>query len=229
MGGKPLLSTTDWPSTVSLVVFFAGCNLRCRFCFNAPILEFDKKFVVELDNVFEELEEQLFLAEGIIVTGGEPTLQPEPLYALAEWTHNHNLSFGLMTNGTRPAVLKHLLINHLIDYIAVDIKTIPQPKPYSNITQSKEEILEPLEETITLIKSSKIHYEFRTTLIPQLVDQLDQIRQIIEWVGPDHFVLQAFRPTETVVDPQLQKQAFTQNEFLKFREFGQRNNIIVRF
>ncbi|MFX1475980.1 MAG: 4Fe-4S cluster-binding domain-containing protein, partial [Promethearchaeota archaeon] len=77
--GKPLLSTTDWPSTVSCVVFFAGCNLRCRFCFNTPILEFDDKYLFSTEGITTELDKQKYLIEGVIVTGGEPTLQPEPL------------------------------------------------------------------------------------------------------------------------------------------------------
>lgn len=228
IAGKPLLSTTDWPSNVCCVVFFAGCNLRCKFCFNAPILEFDSKFIIDLDLLYQELEEHRFLIDGVLITGGEPTLQPEPLQAIAEWTHNENLQFGLMTNGTQPIVIQKLLDSNQLDFIAVDIKTVPDDEQYMKITQSSTEILSSIKKTISIVRSSKIQYEFRTTVVPSLLSDIAQLKRILKWVGKKNYVIQNYRPTETVLDSTLQT-AFSEKELERFRDFANANQVITRF
>ena len=228
IAGKPLLSTTDWPSSVCCVVFFTGCNLRCKFCFNGPLLEFDEQYLIDLERVYEELNEHQYLIDGILATGGEPTLQPDALHAIGEWTHNHNLKFGIMTNGTKPAVLQQLLDTNLLDYVAVDIKTTPNEREYAHITQTKHEILPAINETIALLKSSKISYEFRTTLVPSLIDEISQLEKILKWIGKKHYVLQNFRATDTVLDPSLNT-SFSVEELDQFRQFAKRKGIITRF
>ncbi len=228
IAGKPILSTTDWPSKVSSVIFFVGCNLRCRFCFNTPLLEFNEQYKIDLELLYPELETNQFLIDGIIVTGGEPTLQPTPLKTLAEWTKQHELEFGLMTNGTKPDVLRQLLESDLIDFIAVDIKTVPSRNQYVRVTQSTGEILDRIKETVKLLKASKISYEFRTTLVPSLVDTYEQLDQIRKWVGSKHLVLQLFRPVNTVLDTSLST-AFSPTELEKFHQYGQKHGLTTRF
>jgi pyruvate formate lyase activating enzyme len=228
IAGKPLLSTTDWPSKVSCVVFFVGCNLRCRFCFNGQLLDFNEQYKIDLERLYPELEPNRYLIDGIIATGGEPTLQSDPLKALAEWTKQQGLEFGLMTNGTKPNVVQELLEMNLVDYIAVDIKTVPNRTQYVKVTQSAGDILDKVNETISLLKSSKISYEFRTTLVPSLIDSLDQLDLIRKWIGPKHYVLQQFRPTKTVLDSSLTK-AFTPDELTRFRKYAQQYEITTRF
>jgi len=229
IAGKPLLSTTDWPSRVCCVVFFAGCNLRCRFCFNGPILALEEKFLVDLQSVYAELTKQRFLIEAVIATGGEPTLQPACLRALAIWAHQHELLFGLMTNGTRPRVLDDMLTDRLLDYVAVDIKTLPKPEAYSHIAQSEEDLLSSVKQSIKLVKQAKIDHEFRTTLVPGLIDQPSQIGQISRWVGTKNYVLQAFLPREGVLDPQLRQHSFSAEAISRLRDYAKRHGIAVRF
>jgi pyruvate formate lyase activating enzyme len=210
------------------VVFFTGCNLRCKFCFNGPLLEFDEQYLIDLERVYEELNEHQYLIDGILATGGEPTLQSDALHAIGEWTHNHNLKFGIMTNGTKPSVLQQLLDANLLDYVAVDIKTTPNEKEYAHITQTEHEILPAINETIALLKSSKINYEFRTTLVPSLIDGIPQLEKILKWIGKKHYVLQNFRATDTVLDPNLNT-SFSVEELDKFRQFAKKKRIITRF
>ena len=228
IAGKPIISTTDWPSKVACVVFFVGCNLRCRFCFNTPLLEFNDQFKVDLTVLYPEIKANQYLIDGVIATGGEPTLQFDAIKTLAEWTHNQNLEFGLMTNGTKPDVIQHLLDAKLLDYVAVDIKTIPRKEEYVQITQSSSQILDRVKETVALLKSSKANYEFRTTLVPMVVDDLQQIDQIRRWVGSQNFVLQNFRPSETVLDPTLST-SFTPNQLDHFQQYAQKHKITTRF
>lgn len=228
LAGKPIISTTDWPSKVACVVFFVGCNLRCRFCFNAPLLEFSDQFKVNLELLYPELEANHFLIDGVIATGGEPTLQPEALRILAEWVHKQEMEFGLMTNGTKPDVVQQLLEMSLIDYIAVDIKTVPIQEQYNRVTQSSGHILNQVQETVDLLLSSNIDYEFRTTLVPTLIDSFDQLDLIREWVGPKHYVLQYFRPSATVIDSTLTS-SFSQNQLDQFQQYAQKHGITTRF
>lgn len=228
IAGKPLLSTTDWPSKVCCVVFFVGCNLRCRFCFNGPLLEFKDQYQVDINRVYQELETNRYLIDGVIVTGGEPTLQPEPLQALADWIHQHKLLFGIMTNGTKPAIIQQLLDEKLLDFVAVDIKTVPDEKRYSEITQISTPILNAIDKTIALLKTSNIQYEFRTTLVPSIISEVAQIQKILDWVGSKHYVLQAFRPTDTVLDSTL-KDSFSTDQLDEYREFAKKKKIQARF
>ena len=228
LAGKPIISTTDWPTKVACVVFFVGCNLRCRFCFNSPLLEFTDQYKVNLDLIYPEIEANQFLIDGVIVTGGEPTLQFNALKALAEWTHNQNLEFGLMTNGTKPDVIQQLLDARLLNYIAVDIKTIPSQEEYLKVTQSSSQILDRVKETVTLLKSSKVNYEFRTTLVPTIVDTLQQLDQVRRWVGSQNYVLQLFRPSETVLDSTLTT-SFTPTQLEQFQQYAQKHKLTTRF
>ncbi|MFX1476439.1 MAG: hypothetical protein ACFFCO_13360, partial [Promethearchaeota archaeon] len=146
----------------------------------------------------------------------------------AEWSRKNNLGFGLMTNGTKSKVLRRLLRLQLLDFVAVDIKTIPEIKAYAKITQNKRIGLGQIKETVALLKNSGIQYEFRTTLVPQIVYRPEEIRQISDWVGIDHFVLQIFRPTETVLDPALRQAAFNEEELSSIREVGKQLGIHIR-
>lgn len=228
IAGKPIISTTDWPSKVACVVFFVGCNLRCRFCFNTPLLEFNDQFKVNIALLYPEIEANQFLIDGVIATGGEPTLQLDALKTLAEWTHNHNLEFGLMTNGTKPDVIQQLLDAKLLDYVAVDIKTIPSKEEYVHVTQSSSQILNRVKETVSLLKSSKVHHEFRTTLVPSIIEDFQHLDQIRRWVGSKNFVLQQFRPTETVLDSTLTT-SFTPTQLDKFQQYAQNHKLTTRF
>ena len=228
IAGKPLLSTTDWPSKVSCVIFFVGCNLRCRFCFNGPLLEFLDQYKIGLEELYPELEPNQYLIDGIIATGGEPTLQPDSLKALAEWAKQNGLEFGLMTNGTRPDVVQELIEMNLVDYIAVDLKTVPDRTEYDKVTQTAGDILGQVKKTINLLKSSKISYEFRTTLVPSLIDTLEQLDMIRQWAGSKNYVLQQFRPAKTVLDSSLNR-AFSLDELTRFTRYAHKHKIITRF
>jgi pyruvate formate lyase activating enzyme len=183
---------------------------------------------MDLSQTFNELQAHRYLIDGVIVTGGEPTLQPEALHALAEWSHDHELKFGLMTNGTNPRAIKKLLDEKLLDYVAVDIKTIPDKQAYAQITQASPQILSNINATISLLNSSQVEKEFRTTLVPTVIDDIEQIEQIMNWVGSKHYVLQNFRLTNTVLDPELTK-SFSTDELDKFREFAKTHQIETRF
>jgi pyruvate formate lyase activating enzyme len=133
-----------------------------------------------------------------------------------------------MTNGTNPTVLRRLLRLELLDFVAVDIKTVPQNEAYTKITQNTRIGLEQITETVALLQNSNIQHEFRTTLVPQMVFTPEEIRRISDWVGVGHFVLQIFRPTETVLDPVLREVTFTEEELALIQEAARELGIHIR-
>ena len=116
----------------------------------------------------------------------------------------------------------------LLNYVAVDIKTVPERSQYIRVTQSTGDILDRVKETVNLLKSSKISYEFRTTLVPTLIDSFDQLDQIRKWVGSRHYVLQRFRPADTVIDSSLTSTHSTE-ELQRFSQYTQKHGIRTRF
>ena len=184
---------------------------------------------MDMESVYAELTTQRFLIEAVIATGGEPTLQPSCLRALGMWAHQNELLFGLMTNGTRPRVLGNMLADRLLDYVAVDIKTVPKAEAYSHIAQSEEDLLSPVQESVQLVKQSKIDHEFRTTLVPGLIDQPSQVGRISRWVGTKNYVLQAFLPREGVLDPGLRQRSFSPEALSCLCAYAKRHGIAIRF
>jgi pyruvate formate lyase activating enzyme len=120
-GGFVDLSTKDWPGRAVCTVFFRGCPLRCSYCHNATIqIGRDER---EIDEIIAMIDEARHLVSGIIFSGGEPTMQPEPLCALARVAKERGLLVGLQTNGFFPDTLNLLIKERLVDRIALDYKT----------------------------------------------------------------------------------------------------------
>lgn len=179
IGGLNKMSLIDFPETVSAVVFTMGCNFRCPFCHN-PELVLPEKFNTPLDEeeLFSFLKKRKGLLDGVVVTGGEPTIHKD----LPEFvTKIKELGFKvkLDTNGTKPEMLKELIENKLVDFIAMDIKA--SMKKYELLSGCNTN-LEKLRESIELIKKSAIYYQFRNTFVKPLLTDSDavEIRKIVE-------------------------------------------------
>ncbi|HID91023.1 TPA: anaerobic ribonucleoside-triphosphate reductase activating protein, partial [Candidatus Bathyarchaeota archaeon] len=116
------ISTIDWYGRVTYMVFFAGCNFRCPFCQNSGMLTFESGKEVDLSYVEGRIEESAFLLDAVGVTGGEPTLQPDALAELFRWSREKGLKTSLNTNASQPAVVRRLLDEKLVSYVAMDVK-----------------------------------------------------------------------------------------------------------
>jgi pyruvate formate lyase activating enzyme len=140
------------------------------------------------------------LVDGVVVTGGEPTLQ-SGLIPFLRRVREHGLDVKLDTNGYRPDVLAALLDEGLVDYVAMDVKAPPDKYPL--LTGQPDLDVSPLERSIALLRHGGISYEFRTTLVPGLLDEAD-VDEIARWItGAKRYVLQQFRPLGTL-DPALE-------------------------
>ena len=200
IGGLNVFSLSDFPGHISAVVFAQSCNFRCPFCHNGsliPLEPSDGKLISEA-SIFQFLESRRDKLNGVVVSGGEPTIQPD----LADFVgriKTMGFAVKLDTNGSRPDVIKALLQKELIDYIAMDIKA--PLEVYDRLTGVHTPIQQ-LKETIELIINWGIPHEFRTTVVEPLLSAED-VQAIQAIIPPDsHHHLQIFQP-ENAFDPAL--------------------------
>ncbi len=179
-------SFVDYPGRIAYVVFTPGCNFNCYYCHNRHILP---KQAVQYHNeyVLEEIKNRQKLIDGVVISGGEPTLQR----GLKEFiTRLDGLAVKLDTNGTRPEVIEELI--PYLDYIAMDIKA-PFEK-YSSITGVETDV-EALKTSVELIRNSGLQYEFRTTMVPELTpEDIKSIAQTIQ--GAENYSIQQYVPVK---------------------------------
>lgn len=187
IGGIQKSSFIDYPSKISCVIFTKGCNFECPYCHNPELVKRSPNdSTIESQEVFAFLKKRRPLLDGVVITGGEPTLQ-EDLVCFCEQLKAMGYPVKLDSNGTRPNVIKRLVEKRLIDYIAMDIKTAPDQ--YSPVI-TKAYNPEAIYTSIQFIKGSGIPHEFRTTFVKSIVDK-NAIRKILRLInGADLYVLQ---------------------------------------
>lgn len=187
-GGLQKLTLLDYPGKMACTVFTSGCNLRCPFCHNAGLVtHIDGDFIGQ-EEILQFLSTRKGKLEGLCLTGGEPLLNKDVADFLSE-VKKMGFSVKLDTNGTFPDLLKQLIDDKLVDYVAMDIKN-SQAK-YS-LTCGVNVDLDKIRQSVELLKSGKADYEFRTTVVRQLHTEQD-IQDIAQWlVGARSWYLQQF-------------------------------------
>ena len=193
----------DYPGHVAATLFLLGCNFRCPFCHNPELVLPERVAAagrLDPDRVLSELERRRGFLDGVVLTGGEPTGQPD-LADLAERLKRMGYLVKLDSNGSRPEEIRALVDRGLVDYVAVDIKAPPERyAEFAGDGASPREV----ERTVRLLHDVGVDQEFRTTVAPGLTRQ--DIEAIVRWIGPARrYVLQAFRvPREegkSLLDP----------------------------
>ena len=200
IGGLHRFSLIDYPGKMAAVVFTQGCNFRCGYCHNAQLV-CPERYSEPLDesSVLEFLESRKGKLEGVVVTGGEPTVQPGLLDFLAR-IKAVPFAVKLDTNGSHPDVLASVLSANLVDFIAMDIKT--SPLNYEKAIGAKID-LERIRASIDLISKSGVPHHFRTTLVRTHCSPKD-VKEIRQLIGPGaKYVLQTFIPSAGIMDPDL--------------------------
>ena len=196
LGGIQKNSLIDFPSKISCVIFTAGCNFDCPYCHN-PDLVNPPFTTIHPEEIFTFLNKRKSLLDGVVITGGEPTLQKD-LLAFCDQIKALGYPIKMDTNGSRPEVIQALIKSQLVDYIAMDVKTLPENySPHITKKIGPGAILE----SINLIKNSKIPHEFRTTCLKPFVDAkiIAAISEIID--EADLFVLQNANISDSVLQP----------------------------
>lgn len=190
------LSLQDFPGQLAAILFFAGCNLRCPFCYNAELVLpelFSSLQPLPYERVLAELARRRGFLDGVVLTGGEPLLSPD-LQEFAKELKKLGFLIKLDTNGTAPEKLASLLQEGLADYVALDVKA-PFPR-YAEFTGMKDmanarALVAKVQESMALIRKHAGDYEFRTTVAPGLAQE-DLVQIALEIRGARRYVLQPF-------------------------------------
>lgn len=203
----------DFPGHVAATIFLGGCNFRCPFCHNSELLGSDAAPQYSAEELLTFLRKRRNILEGVCITGGEPTLQPEALKDMLRDIRALGLLIKLDTNGTRPDVMRHLAECGLIDCVAMDIKAAPDN--YGLVSGAPGLDLKPVKESVSWLKQGTLPYEFRTTAVKGLHTKED-FEQIGAWIdGCPHYYLQNYVASELVLSPDG-FDGFTKEELLAF-------------
>lgn len=205
----------DYPGHVAATIFLGGCNFRCPFCHNAELLGNDAEAQYSREEVISFLTKRKRVLEGVCITGGEPTLQPEPLEDFIREVRSLGLLVKLDTNGTRPDVTRNLAQKGLLDCIAMDIKAAPEH--YPQVCGVAGADLDAVRESVAWLISGTLPYELRTTVVKGLHTRAD-FEQIGPWIeGCSHYYLQNYVASELVLCPDG-FDSFSKDELLEFAE-----------
>ncbi|NLV46967.1 MAG: anaerobic ribonucleoside-triphosphate reductase activating protein [Candidatus Hydrogenedentes bacterium] len=203
-GGFQPFTLSDYPSCIAAIAFAQGCNFRCRFCHNASLLPMLAKHdeLLSSEDILAKLAPKAGKLEGLVVSGGEPTLHQD-LPDFLDQVKRLGFKIKLDTNGSRPIMLAEVLRLRLIDYIAMDVKG--PLADYSRIC-GVPVVTDAIRESISLVAGAGIAHHFRTTFSEQLMSSadLDRVKSTVP-EGSKH-ITQAFQP-QHALDPTLRPSA----------------------
>lgn len=205
----------DYPGHVAATLFTGGCNMRCPFCQNSGLVlaPWEQPEISEQE-VLAFLRRRQGILEGVCITGGEPTLCPD-LEDFIRRVREMGYLVKLDTNGYRPQILRHLLEENLLDYVAMDIKA--SRERYGIACGLPDVELQYIEESVELLKRSSIPYEFRTTVVKG-IHRPEEFTAIGRWLqGCRAYYLQSFRDSEQVMQPGFAEFEHTELEEMRER------------
>ena len=223
-------SLIDWDGHVVSVVYLPRCNFRCPFCHNTGLVSNPENYpTISIDKVMEFLKEHLDFIDGVCITGGEPTLHRDHgLFEFIEKIRAEGLKIKLDTNGADPLTIKQLLDKKMIDYIAMDIKA-PLDERYSKLSGSNVD-LDKVKQSIALIMDSGLDYEFRTTVVADMLVKADVEEISKSLSGAKKLVLQQFEPKFADADELKNVKPYSKETMLKMMEIAKKYvpNTILR-
>ena len=201
VSGIEKMSLVDYDGFVASTIFTAGCNFRCGFCHNSPlVLDCKNLPIIPEEEVLAYLNKRKGILDGLCISGGEPTLQPD-LKNFCEKVKALGYKIKLDTNGTNPKLVKELWKEKLVDYFAMDIKN--DPSSYAQIIGFDKYDTSKIIETVDFFLNNDVDYEFRTTLISDFHKE-DNIRKIGLFIkGAKKYFLQKFKDSESCIKSHL--------------------------
>ena len=212
ISGFQKLTLLDYPNKLASIVFTQGCNFKCAYCQNSDLLSIKTEGLIDEKEIFDYLKKRKKVLDGVVITGGEPTIQPN-LTLFIQRVKDLGLKVKLDTNGSNPEIIKKLLKEDLVDYIAMDIKT--DFDKYEDIIKINWN-MDNIKKSIKLIKESTIEHEFRTT-INKNDHTIEDLRRICEYLGPDeNYYIQNFEQSDYVLDKSLK--SFSKDELIKIEK-----------
>lgn len=197
ISGLEKVTLTDFPGYVSCIIFTQGCNYKCPFCHNSSLIPITKG-LLDSKYVLDYINKRKNILEGVVITGGEPTIHQD-LKTFIKKIKDLNLKIKLDTNGNNPKVLKELLNENLLDYVAMDIKNTFESY---DITSGTKVNIKNVKESIKILKESDIDYEFRTTIVKEF-HNIDKILDIIKLIDNSKYFIQNYTENEQVINKNL--------------------------
>ena len=218
------LSLLDYPNHVSCILYTNVCNFRCPYCHNGLTLLEDHESHISFEEVLDFLKKRQGLLDGVVISGGEPTLiddLEEKIVAIKALGYDVKID----TNGTNPDLIKHLIDEGLIDYVAMDIKG--SLNKYSDIANRPVNV-DSILRSIQILKENRIDYEFRTTLIDEFHNELDMISIGKMLEGAEVIYLQKYMVSDGVINKNLHP--VSEDSVNKFAEIlkGYVKEVIIR-
>ena len=195
--GIQKLTLVDFPGHPASILFSGNCNFRCPFCQNAPlVLDSEDEPVLDNDEIFSFLKKRKKMLEGVVVTGGEPTINKDLIPFLSSLKDLGYL-VKLDTNGYRPDVLEKAMESGYVDYVAMDIKTSLDEYPV--VAGIKNLDVSRIERSVELLKSGAVDYEFRTTVVEPLhhKENFEKIGELLK--GCRRYYLQSFVDSGNII------------------------------
>lgn len=217
IGGLQAVSLLDYPQKVAAIIFTSGCNMRCPFCHNPNLvlpqkIKSNKSITQEEVLVFLKLRRKYL--DGVVITGGEPALQPD-IVDFCRQIKDLGYDIKFDTNGTFPKVVKKLIDESLVSYLAMDVKgPMDQLKKFIGAEVNPADIIE----SIRLIMSSGLPYEFRSTLVNGLHEESDISAMADLILGAELYILQNFQSRPELVGQDFLGRPFSSQELERFRD-----------
>ncbi|MBO6164838.1 MAG: anaerobic ribonucleoside-triphosphate reductase activating protein [Eubacterium sp.] len=211
--GLQKMTLLDFPGLVACTVFLGGCDLRCPFCHNAELLDMNVLGIMDEKELYAFLETRRGKLDGVAVTGGEPTLRKD-LPELLRTIKDMGFKVKLDTTGNHPDMLKTVVGEGLVDYVAMDVKN--SKERYAETVGLTGFDISRVDESISFLLRGDVEYEFRTTVVKQFHDR-DSFIGIAEWIkGAEKYYLQNFVDRDTV--PFAGLEARSENELKEYAE-----------
>lgn len=216
--GMQSLTLLDFPNKVACILFVRGCNFRCPFCHNASLVCGGAENNYPEEDILAFLRKRQGLLDGVVISGGEPTLYPE-LIPFLHKVKDLGYAIKLDTNGTNPTLLKQILRENLADYVAMDIKN--SPHFYSATCGVPKADIASIEESRDVLMNGEVEYEFRTTVVDGLHTK-ESIDELACWIaGAKRYYLQVFKDSGNLLHPE-NLHAFDQKEMVELLEIAKK-------
>ena len=196
--GLNKVTLLDYPEHVAATIFLGHCQFRCPFCQNSGlVLHPEEEEGFSAEEVLAFLKKRSAVLEGVCITGGEPTLEPE-LEDFIREIKELGYKVKLDTNGYRPEILKDLVEKGLLDYVAMDIKS--SLSDYEKASGKPNICLDKIQESIDFLLKGTLPFEFRTTIVDELHSE-KEIREIGQWIkGAPAYFLQVYQDSDRVLE-----------------------------
>lgn len=227
IGGLQKTTLIDFPGRIACTVFLSGCGFRCPWCYSPELVlpeEIAGHPEIKEDYFFDFLKKRKGDLDGVVICGGEPTINNE-LPKFLQKIRDLGFAIKLDTNGSNPEMLEKLLGDYLLDYIAMDVKAPLTSEKYEKATGMKIDV-EKIRKSVNLIKNSGVDYEFRSTIVPG-VHTKEDIIQMAKDISPaclaeapleqrlaKKYYLQNFRPGKNI-NPEFEKIKPYSDEFFQ--------------